>query len=1121
MQDAPPTVTVEALPNPLTTAKVTVRGTTADDVGVTRGEASFDGQPPVSFSVTDNGFSVELDVPMRDSAETAVTVKVFDTGEQPAESRVSTIVDRVGPTVSIAEPDRVIGGAIVTVAGASQDGSGQVSQVEADFGSGFVTATVSQDNTWTVRLEPPPDRNAEDTPITIRARDKYGNETTTPLMVKVDTKGPTFTLTAPTGAVGGMTAAVAGTVADPSGAPTMVSVRFGGLSQDVTATAGAFTAMITLPQDLDGETRPVTFTGVDQFGNSGSANFDITIDTRGPTLALTGPMVIGVTGELTGTATDSAQPVSNVTVDIQGSAGPVPVDSLMNGVWRLATMFPTGLDGVTRSVALSGRDARGNVGTGMGSVTVDTVPPVGAFTSPAANARLSGAMATFSGSVSDTTSVQSVELDFADGQGFRSAMVTGGTWTISVPLPSNEDDVAHLVTARFTDGVGNASTATRSVTVDNVAPAVSITAPTQGAIVGGAATSITATVSANDPGGVSGVSLTLGTGAAVSATRQGTTNNWTATVPLPTGQDFVTLSLRATASDAAGNMNSAMTDVIVDNVSPVLTITAPSASQVFNISNFTASGNVTISWTVTDGDPQAAVSTVDTFPVTGTSTTYATAPTDNYRTYTVPVVAGDRAGNSVTRNAVFIVDRVAPTVTISPANGSRNVNPRQVTFTFSEEMNATPADPTTITPATSAAPGAWQGTGRTVFVRSGLEPYSVFTASTATGVSDRAGNPVVAASSRFHTSTRVPLNGAVVASGVWAYDVASDPDGVPMVLTVTQFSSTNYRIDTLDLNPVSGVFQPWQFSLSDRYSVLEYQAHAWRTVNADLTASPTRGVTVKAQEQTCLGSPPVCTTLARYYRAYVASGQPYVSEAGEGLIASPPISTGDGTAPVGFVNGQTYVRNPGVSHNLGLLPARVAPGSARWNVATAPALIPPANTSTGIWFSSHQCTAVGVFAPTWYCFPVASEVVSDAAPSAWWHRTSSTATPTLSFATAENGCTLMSYPSVASGRRIARVVDNNSRAPCGPFACLYLLNTTYLSAPTSDFVIGKGAGNTLLGVGTAGGAAQLYQTTDCGNTWTPIGAPLTGATDFKPTLLGTSPGFFYLDSSRTLRLHVP
>lgn len=897
VKDGEPSVTVEALPNPLTTAKVTVRGTTTDDLGVTGGEASFDGQAPVAFTVTDNAFTVELDVPVLDSVEASILVKVLDTGMQSAETRLSTVVDRVGPVVALVDPSRVLGGASVSVAGTSQDGSGEVSLVQADFGSGPVTATLAADNTWSVPLVPPPGRNAEDTPLTLLAQDQYGNESSTQLQVKVDTKGPTFTLTAPTAIVGGAMTQVAGTVTDTSNVPTMVSVRFGGLSQEVTADGGVFTASVALPQGLDGETRPVTFTAADRFGNSASSDFDLTIDTRGPTVTLTGPMVVGASGELTGTAVDSAMPVSEVTVNLQGSAGPVPVDSFMNDVWRLAVTFPAGLDGVSRTVGLSARDARGNTGTGMGSITVDTVAPVGLIASPSAGARLSGAMATFSGTVADTTSVQSVELDFGDGRGFLAATVTGTDWTIAVPLSATEDEVSHLATARFTDRVGNMSMATRTVTVDNVGPTVSITTPSTGTITGGTATSISVTVSAVDPGTVGGVSVTLGTGSAVPATRQGTTNNWTAAVPLPAGQDFVTLPLRASATDAAGNAASAMVDVIVDNVVPVLTITAPAANQVFNIADFSASGNVTISWTVTDGDPQARVNTVGGVAIgAGTSEPWPTVATDNYRSYDLPVVASDRMSNSVTRNATFIVDRVAPTVSISPANNSRNVEPRNVTLTFSEEMQGT-LDPLVLTPSSAAPAGSWQGAARTVFARAGLEAYTAFTVTVAAGVTDRAANPVAATSSRFHTSAQVPFNGTALATGVWTYDVASDPDGVPMIVTATQFTSMNYSISTFVMSGATGTFSPWNFSLSSQQDVRGLQAHAWRAINADLTSTPMRGVSVATTEAYCN---PLCVTTYPNRRAYVALGQAYTTESDYGLVPTPPIVVGaDGTASVG------------------------------------------------------------------------------------------------------------------------------------------------------------------------------------------------------------------------------
>lgn len=1107
VKDEAPTLTLETVPTPLTTAKVTVRGTTKDDVGVSRGEASFAGQAPVAFTVTDDAFSVELDVPALDSAEAALSVKVFDTGDQPAEATATTVVDLVGPTVAITEPDRLLGGATVTIAGTSQDGSGSVEQVQVDFGPGAVTATVASGGGWTVQLAPPAERDGQATPLAVTAKDKFGNQSTSTLSVKLDTTGPTFTLTAPTDTVGGTLATVSGTVADTGGPVSMVTVRFGGIAQDVAATDGGFSATVMLPQDLDGETRAVTFTAADQFGNPGTSNFDLIIDTRGPALTLAGPMVIGTTGELTGRAVDSAQPVTDVTVDVQGSAGPVPVDSFMNGDWRLAVTFPAGLDAVTRTVALSAKDARGNTGTGMGSVTVDTVPPVGAISTPAANARLTGATATFTGTVTDGTSVQAVELDFADGQGFRAATVTGSTWTVDVPLSATENDVGHLVTARFTDGVGNVSTVTRTVTVDNAGPTVSVTTPAAGTVVGGTATTVAVSVSATDPAGVSGVSVALGTASPVAAARQGTSNTWTATLPLPTGQDFVTLALRAIATDTAGNQASAMGSVVVDNVAPVLTITAPTAGQVFNISNFTASGNVTLTWTLTDGDPTARVTEVGGVAVSGgASAPWPTLATDDFRTYNLGVRAADRMNNSTTRSATFIVDRVAPTVTFSPANSSRNVDPRQVTLTFSEELSASPADPLVLSPASAAPAGAWQGGTRVQFTRAGLEPYVVFTASLNPGLTDRAGNPVVPGTSRFHTSARVPPNGTVIANGVWAFDVASDLDGVPMIVTIGEVAANNYTIDSHTMDGATATFSSWGFSRTQQHSILGFQAFAWSSVNADLTSTPIRGLWHYGSA-ICT---PSCSPTLSTNRAWTIGSIPMFIQQGGTLVPSGSLGPADGTGVVGFITGTTYYRDP-FAHTLGVNAAVVAPGGARWNAAS---------TASGgsVQVSSHRCTTT--FGGNSYCFPVTDTVVTDASSTASWLRIPS-GPQTMSMATADNGCTLLAYPSTPGGaRRVASISDPHSRAPCSG-VCLYPLTTSTATAPTLDFIVGRGAGGAILGVGSVVGGKQLFQTSNCGGSWSTIGAPLSVALEARPAMIGTQPGFFYVDATRTLRAHVP
>lgn len=1006
VKDEVPTLEVNPITEVVHAASLTVSGTAEDDVGIADGGITF-GATLTPFEVMGKKFSVNVETPAVDSKIVPLEVGVFDTGLQSKVVKLDVTVDRVGPVVALTNPPALVGGAMVRLEGTSSDGSGRVS-LQADFGGGPVSATVAASGDWFVTVAPPQGKDSEDAPLILSALDKYDNPTTTTVQLKVDTKGPTFALTAPTGAAGGQSATVRGTANDGSGPVSIASVRFGTTSQDVAVDGGVFETSISLPQGVDNEQRSLIVSGTDRLGNSAEQTFMITVDTQAP---------------------------------------------------------------------------------------------AGAFTAPAADALVSGASVNVTGTVMDAA-VQSVELDFGDGQGFRAATVMGNAWSVTIPLPS-ENFVAHAMVARFRDTYGNESMATRTIRVDTVAPAVAITSPAAMALVGG--TQLITGATATDPGNVASVSASIAGGTSVNATA-GAGSAWSATLPLPT-RDYVSASLTFVATDAAGNQGTATVQVTVDNVAPVLTITTPTAGRVFNISDFGGGSNaVNVAWTLTDGDPQVAVTTFNGATISGnpTSAPVTTPATDNYVAYTVPVVARDRANNSTTTNATFTVDRVAPTVTFSPVNGTRNVEPRTVVATFSEQMSG-PMDALTLTPASAAPAGTWNG-GRTVFTRASLEAYTVFTAAVTSGVTDRAGNAALG-QTRFHTAAEVPSNGSVIATNVWGYDVESDNDGVPMVVVIKDSGAgvDRYTFSSSVLNPATGAFAPWSFTLNAQNSVYEYQAFSFNSVNADLTSATVRGAHFHTEQRNCTS---VCFSEFPDRRVYSLNNQPMVTEVGGTMIASPAIpGGGDGTGMIGRVNGSTYTRDPGVSYSFtmtGLVGRKVATNISRWNVAGNAA--PP-----NLQVESYKCTG---WSGSSYCFPIGSTVLSDVAAGASWSGATSNL---MSMATAASECTMLSYPST-TGRRVAVIADTLSRAPCSGF-CVYTLTTTTSAAPTSDFVIGRGIGTTLLGVGTNGGA-QLYSTTNC-STWVPVGVPVPGATDFKPVMLGTRPGFLYLDSSRTLRLHRP
>ena len=133
----------------------------------------------------------------------------------------------------------------------------------------------------------------------------------------------------------------------------------------------------------------------------------------------------------------------------------------------------------------------------------DTEPPTVTLTAPAANAFVRGTV-TVSATASDNVGVTSVQF-LLDGQPLGAADTTDPyavNWSTTLVA-----DGPHTLSARAVVAKGNAGTTTaRTVTVDNTAPAVSITSPADGATVSGA---ITVTASASDSSGITSVQFML------------------------------------------------------------------------------------------------------------------------------------------------------------------------------------------------------------------------------------------------------------------------------------------------------------------------------------------------------------------------------------------------------------------------------------------------------------------------------------------------------------------------------------------------------------------------------------------------------------------------------------
>jgi Ice-binding-like/Bacterial Ig-like domain len=207
-----------------------------------------------------------------------------------------------------------------------------------------------------------------------------------------------------------------------------------------------------------------------------------------PTVMLTGGAAVDTnnsTPTISGTTDVGASGVVTVTVAGQTLTA---TPSALDGSWSVT---PTILADGTYPVLASTIDGAGNLGSATQELTIDTVPPLitldGAPTvltnnptvtisgttnaAPGTLITVNVDAQTLSAVVNGTPIVESV-----GAQTLIAVVQSTGTWNVA---PAAMGEGVRTVTAAVTDPAGNTSTATEQLTVDTVAPAVSITADRQ------------------------------------------------------------------------------------------------------------------------------------------------------------------------------------------------------------------------------------------------------------------------------------------------------------------------------------------------------------------------------------------------------------------------------------------------------------------------------------------------------------------------------------------------------------------------------------------------------------------------------------------------------------------
>lgn len=478
--------------------------------------------------------------------------------------------------------------------------------------------------------------------ITVIATDAAGNSITVTRTVRLETTSPTLTVTSPQDSLltNQSTITLNGTVTDS----TQVTLRVNG--SIVPVTNGTFTTSLTLAEGQN----VITVTATNAAGNTITVSRHFTLYTIAPSLTITSIQDSLITNksqiQISGTVSDSFA----VTIQINGSSVP-----MSNGSFSTTYSLVEGMNTMTIVVT----DKAGNSTTVVRTVRKYSVPPTIAVSYPSNGFITNQASVTISGSVQDSTSA-TLSVN-------GSPVTVGGDGLFSQQVSLVEGTNVCSISA--VDAAGNTSARQITIIKDTTPPFVSLISPADSVVTNNPTISVSGTI--NDS-----TTVTIkvnGDSAAV------INSNFQASVTAHEGLNVITI----VATDAAGNSTTVVRRVILDTISPTLTITYPSDSLTTN------QAQVQISGTVAD-------STKLTLRINGSAVPIVNGAFNTSLTLTegmnvIAITATDAAGNVTTVDRMVRFYGAGLVLTVSAPVDSLITN--QATI----QINGTIADSTSAT----------------------------------------------------------------------------------------------------------------------------------------------------------------------------------------------------------------------------------------------------------------------------------------------------------------------------------------------------------------------------------------------------------------------------------------
>lgn len=598
-----PSLSVTSPPNGqyLNASTVTVSGNTDDPTA----HITVDG---IVATLTGTSFSA-VGVTLAEGANTITAVAVDQAGNR-SETAITVTVDTSLPQVTITAP---VEGSFTNIPTVTVTGTVSEPPVSV-LVNGRATTLTGQ----AFVLENMPLAEGQNT-ISVDASDLAGNKGTAIVTVNLDTANPQIFVTTP--ADGLLTRnsrlTVSGTVSEP-----LTSLLVNG--QAVTVNSLAFTTTVTLSEGANS----IVLEAIDRAGNKGAVTFNVTLDSTPPTV----PALESLT-----------TPVNNPIVVVKGSAEPGSSVTLSVGGVQLAntTADAVGLFSFTGLTLTEGEtiftaqatDLAGNTGQTSAplAVTLDTKAPVVAVIAPLDKAILNTRVVAVTGTIDDPTAAVTVNG--------LPALNSGGIWTLE-GFTLQEGSNALLVEAR--DPAGNKGSATATVTLDTVPPAVSITTPVDGLYTN--ILLVTATGTVNEEV----ASITINGVVASVSTTSPSSSTFTAVLTLTEGVNTIVV----TAVDRAGNSASSTVTATLDTVAPQLTVIGPADGALLNSGQITFGGAA--------AEPVVSVLVNGIAAQVGSNGGYTLPVTLAEGSNSLTVTATDRAGNSSTSTITVNLDSTPP-----------------------------------------------------------------------------------------------------------------------------------------------------------------------------------------------------------------------------------------------------------------------------------------------------------------------------------------------------------------------------------------------------------------------------------------------------------------------------